>query len=129
MTFYAEFNDRSAAVGEGGYGNYVVFRQVDVTGNVTRTIGYYLQATGEAGTYSLYRHDSADGVLAPDTLPDAATAGTHRRLVRTVKLPPNVKLFRNWRKRGLTLRGQFGTADGHAYKQLEYLQCSLTTRS
>ena len=125
---YSEFSDRSSPVGTGAYANYVVLHQVNADGTVARTVGYYLASNGD-DTYALYRHDSADGVIPPGTLPDVGTAKTHRRLVRTVQIPDGVKLFRKWRNRGLTLRGQFGTADGHAYRKLEYLQCTFTTRS
>jgi prepilin-type N-terminal cleavage/methylation domain-containing protein len=129
VTVLPGFDDRSSSVGDGNYGNYVVLHQVAGSGTVTRTIGYYLRSNGAAGTWALYRHDSEDGTLMPGELPDASTSGTHLRLVGTIRVPADVKLFRAWRNRGFTLRGQFGAPQAGATSRLEYIQCSLTTRS
>jgi prepilin-type N-terminal cleavage/methylation domain-containing protein len=129
VTVFPGFEDRGAAVGDGGYGNYVVMHQVASSGTVTRTIGYYLQSNGADGTWALYRHDSANAGLVPGELPGLSTSGTHLRLVSTVRVPEAVRLFCAWRNRGFTVRGQFGSPQGAASGRLEYVQCSLTTRS
>lgn len=131
ITIYSEFTDRTTPITDTHYGNYVVMHRIDATGVTTRTIGYYLKATAAGGTYALYRHDSQDGVLVPNTLPDAATSGTHRLIVQTVRLPPgtDVKLFRNWNGKGFTLRGQLEAPDGSVGGRLENFQCSLDSRN
>jgi prepilin-type N-terminal cleavage/methylation domain-containing protein len=130
MIIYSEFADSTSALND-GYGNYVVMHQINTSGTITRTVGYYLKANATGGTYSLYRHDSQDGAIAAGTLPDASTSGTHRVVVRTVRVPSgtNVKLFRDWEGKGFTLRGQFGTPDGRGTGRLENVQCTLTSRS
>jgi len=127
MTLYSEFNSRSTTMSAGSYGNYLVLHQVNASGTITRTVGYYAVANGSS--YILYRHDSADGVITAGTLPAAGTQGTHRVLVGTFKVPSGTKLFRNWSDRGVSIRGQYGTATGAATSALNYIQCTLTTRS
>ena len=131
IAIYSEFTDRTSPITDTHYGNYVVMHQIDAAGVTTRTIGYYLKASDSGATYALYRHDSQDGVLVPNTLPDAATSGTHRLIVRTVRLPQgtDVKLFRNWSDKGFTLRGQLEAPDGSAGGRLENFQCSLASRN
>lgn len=132
IVIYPEFNDRTAPVAIGSYGNYLVLHMLNSSGAITRTIGYYAVADSAAGTLTLYRHDSADGGgLTPGNLPVASTSGTHRRVVRTLKIPSGsgVKLFNNWDGFGVTLRGQFGAVDGQGTSRLDYIQCRLATRS
>jgi hypothetical protein len=50
-------------------------------------------------------------------------------LIGTFKLPANTKLFRNWNGVGVSIRGQYGTATGASTNVLNYIQCTLTTRS
>ena len=129
ILLYPSFVDRSKKQAEGSYGNYLVLRELDANGTTTRTVGYYLTTGPAEGTWSLYRHDSRDGVLAPDALPNAATAGQHRLIVRQLRLPDGLAFFRNWRSRGATVRAQFGDTPGPSTSQLQYLQCTFTTRS
>lgn len=126
---YPEFDSRSAAVTAGNYGNYLVLHQVNTSGTITRTIGYYAVANGSSGTYILYRHDSAAGHSTAGALPGTNTSGTHPVVVGTFKVPTGTKLFRNWSERGISLRGQYGTATGASTDSLNYIQCTLTTRS
>jgi hypothetical protein len=127
MTLYPAFNSRSAAVGAGDSGNYLVLHQINSSGTITRTVGYYAVANG--ASLVLYRHDSADGVITPGSLPAAGTQGTHRVLVGTFRVPSGASLFTNWRSSGVSLRGQYGTAPGAAAGTLNYIQCTLTKRS
>lgn len=132
IILYSEFNARSTPQTSGTYGNYLVLHQVNSSGTITRTIGYYAVPVGTTGTFSLHRHDSNDGVVAAGTLPATSTSGTHRRLIATLRqptTPTGVKLFQNWNGRGVSVRGQFGTAEGKAASQLNLVQCTFATRS
>lgn len=129
MVMYPEFNDRATAVSASSYGNYLVMHYVNSSGTITRTIGYYAVPNGSTGTHILYRHDSADGVLAAGTLPNASTSGTHDVVIGTFRLPASTKVFRNWNARGVSIRGQYGTVPGASIDSLNYIQCTLTTRS
>jgi len=126
---YSEFNSRSTAITPGNYGNYLVLHQMNTSGTITRTIGYYAIANGNSGTCILYRHDSAAGDSSAGALPATGTSGTHLVLVGTFKVPTGTKLFRNWSDRGISIRGQYGTATGASTDALNYIQCTLTTRS
>lgn len=129
MTLYSEFNSRSTAITPGGYGNYLVLHQVNTSGTITRTIGYYAVASGSSGTYTLYRHDSAEGASTAGSLPNTSAQGSHPIMVGTFKVPSGTKLFRNWSDRGVSIRGQYGTTTGASTSVLNYIQCTLTTRS
>jgi hypothetical protein len=129
MVMYSDFTSRSSTISAGNYGDYLVLHHVNSSGTITRTIGYYAVANGSTGTYILYRHDSADGHSTAGNLPATGTQGTHLKIVGTFKVPSGTKLFRNWSNRGISLRGQFGTATGASTSALNYIQCTLTTRS
>ncbi len=130
-TLYTSFTSRTAQAA-GNYGDYLVLQQIADDGTVTRTVGYYTVPNGTSGSFSLYRHDSADGTLAAGQLPDASTSGTHRRFVGTLRLPTTptgVRLFRNWNDRGVSIRGEFGAVSGQSPNALNLIQCTLATRS
>lgn len=129
FTMFPEFNDRGHAVGDGESGNYVVLQEIDEDGGIVRTIGYYLGPDAAGTGSSLYRHDSDDGSLVPGALPAASTSGTHPAVVRTVRVPDGERLFRNFRQQGVSVGGQFGTADGARNTRLQLVQCTLSTRS
>lgn len=126
---YSEFNSRSTAITAGNYGNYLVLHQVNSSGAITRTVGYYAVANGSTGTFILYRHDSAAGHSTAGVLPVTGTSGSHPVVVGTFKVPSGTKLFRNWSDRGISIRGQYGTTTGASTDALNYIQCTLTTRS
>lgn len=129
MTIYPAYADRSTTASDGESGNYLVLQELDTNGAIVRTVGYYAVANEPGNTWTLYRHDSDEGVLDPETLPDSAASGTHRRFIRTLRLPEENTLFRNLRNRSFSLRGEFGTADNAPNARLEFIQCALTTRS
>lgn len=126
MTLYTSFTDRTVA-GATGTGNYLVLHELNAAGTITRTTGYYAVANGSS--YKLYIHDSNTGSVAAGSLPATTTSGTHTLLLGTFKVPSGAKLFTNWSNRGVSLRGQYGTAAGAADSSLNYIQCTLTTRS
>jgi prepilin-type N-terminal cleavage/methylation domain-containing protein len=129
LILYPSFTDRSTERRAGELGNYLAVHWINSSGTIIRTIGYYAMQDASGTGWVLYRHDSADGVLAAGTLPAASTAGTHRPITRAVRLPDSNCLFRNVLDRGVILRGEFGTAGGGARTRTELIQCAISTRS
>lgn len=129
MRLYPSFVDRSSTARDGETGNYLVLQNVDSTGTITRTIGYYVTAQRHGAGLALCRHDSAAGDSAASALPDAASAGTHRVLKAAVRLPDSDRLFRCVRDRGVAIHGEFSTEATGGSGRTEFIQCTLFTRS
>jgi type II secretory pathway pseudopilin PulG len=129
VQLHPTFVDRSTVARDGEAGNYLVVHFVDIRGAITRTVGYYLVARRGEGGWDLYRHDSAVGDSTPGNLPAASTAGHHRLLKRSVRLPGANPLFRCARDRGVSLQGEFGAADTQDSNRTEFIRCTLSTRS
>jgi len=129
ITIYPTFADRATPRRDGEMGNYLILREISAAAAITRTIGYYLIATPDGKGWMLHRHDSNDGVLAADALPDPSTVGQHRRIARAVTLPDSANLFRLVRDRAVTTRGEFGVDSNLKVGRTEFVQCTLSTRS
>jgi type II secretory pathway pseudopilin PulG len=129
MVLHPTFDDRSVQRRDSERGNYLVLHQLDAAGAIVRTVGYYLVPDGTGTAGILYRHDSADGVLAAGTLPGTETRGTHRAVTRAVRLPDAAGLFRCVRDRAVSMRGEFGTPDAAQSGRPEFIQCTFATRS
>ncbi len=125
---YPSFDDRSTEARDGQPGNYLVLHCIDPHGTITRTVGYYVVAQRGGGGL-LYRHDSAAGDGEPGELPSTGSAGRHRLLKRVMRLPDSASLFRSARDRGVTVQGEFGTADSAGRGRTEFIECTLSTRS
>ena len=129
VRLYPGFTDRTAVARDGETGNYLVLHCIDVRGNITRTIGYYVVAQRGTNAWTLHRHDSANGDSAAGALPEAGTAGQHRLIKRAVRLPGSGRLFTCARDRGVSVHGEFGTVDTQGRGRAEFIRCTLTTRS
>lgn len=129
MKLYPSFSERATVARDGESGNYLVLQTVSGTGTITRTIGYYMDALPNHGGWALYRHDSARGDNAADALPATSSEGSHRVVKRAVRLPDSNRLFRCVRDRGVSLEGEFGTADAGGSGRPEFVRCTILTRS
>lgn len=129
MIIHTTFADRSSPRRDGQLGNYLVLHQINSSGSVVRTIGYYTVPLSGGNGWMLHRHDSADGLTSPGTLPASGTSGSHRVVTRAVNLPESSNLFRSVRDRAVAIRGEFGSAGNARIGRTEFVQCILSTRS
>jgi prepilin-type N-terminal cleavage/methylation domain-containing protein len=128
IILHTSFADRSENLRDGQYADYLVLHQLDQTGAINRTIGYYT-VTAADGTRTLYRHDSADDHSSAGELPGTNQQGTHRVVSRSIRIAEQTRLFRCTGDRGIAVRGQFGSPDGNVRVPAQFIQCALVSRS
>jgi hypothetical protein len=129
VRLYEGFASRGTPRRDGETGDYLVLHWIERDGTTVRTVGYYAVPAPDGVGWLLYRHDSADGVVVAGTLPDPGTVGTHRLVNRAIRLPDANRLFRCWRDRGVSFRGEFGTGNDANRGTHELVSCTISTRS
>jgi prepilin-type N-terminal cleavage/methylation domain-containing protein len=129
MSLYSSFEDRSRKRRDGEAGNYLVLQTVDDHGNITRTVGYYIEPASDGSGGVLFRHDSERGDSTAELPPGIATAGDHQVVTRSVQLPGSSSLFTCVRDRGVSVHGEFGGVDGSARGRPDFIRCVISTRS